>query len=347
MMQERFNFRLLVLGDIIVDHDILARKSGRPHKLVEREIPYQVERRYTTAGGAAIGARFLAMVNEGDTYLAGFSAPSMWSQALSDIMDQSRIYDNCPREVKLLCVWTAEGRGPVVSRLVELDDKGMPDARPIRWDDPGELTWPTYKRQALPDLIERVHRQSPFDGIIINDKDRGTLDEDTVKRVTSLARADNIPVVVDPKWSRDSYRDIEALAFTPNLWEWCWLVDETANEDYYKRNLKRPFCLQEIAKKAIVKFPNFRYHIITCDADGVILIGPVGEGIDLPIHHVPAVDIGKGLKQGPGDVFAAQFLAAYLSTRPAAGELRRPLPTWLRLGKECPILRKLEDTKVE
>jgi hypothetical protein len=306
------NLRLLVVGDIITDHDIFVASHGRPHTNLEGEKAYEVEQRYTTAGGAAIGARFLAMVNEGNTYLAGFSAPTMWTQALKEIMDQSRIYDNCRRDVKLLCVWTAEGRSPVVSRLVEVDQKGVPHSRPSRWDDSGEVTLPPYKRNALPDLIERVHNESPFDGIIINDLDRGAFDQGTVERIVTLARSSRTPVVVDPKWSAKRYQGVKALALMPNLREWCYLVSETLREDYYRSNLNRPNCLKEIADKSVRAFRDFRYHIITCDADGVILIGPVGEGPDLPIFRVLPVDVGKPLKQGPGDVFAAQFLAAYV-----------------------------------
>lgn len=315
------SFTVVVVGDIIIDHDILVRRSALLHaEILGKEIPYEVERRYTTVGGAGGSARLLAMINGGDTFLAGFSAPTMWGQAMAETMEGCRTYDNSPRPVKLLCVWTAEGRGAVVSRLVELGSNDAPRERLSRWDDSARFTLPSYKRQALPDWIIRTHRNSPLDGILLADLNRGTVDEEMVSSIANFASEEGLPLVVVPKWISGMYRSVTALALIPNLTEWCQLVkgdEEDMNDlnQHFRQGLGRPDRLAEMAGRSIRNFPGFSYHIITCDSDGLVLIGPVKEGVEIPVSRLAAVEIDRSIKKGAGDVFSAQFLLAYLYHR--------------------------------
>jgi sugar/nucleoside kinase (ribokinase family) len=314
MTLSSLDFRVVVVGDIIIDHDIIVRKSNRRHTNLDGEMAYEVDRRYTTVGGAGGSARVLAMLNGGETHLAGFSAPTIWAEGVRAILEECRKYDNSPRPIRLLVVWTAEGRGAVVSRLVVLDQKGVPGERPSRWDDASELALPSYRRQALPDLIKN---SGDWDGILLSDLNRGTIDRELVRSIADYAQGKDIPLVIIPKWVASYYRDIEALAIIPNLKEWCELTkrhgeDAHQLEDHFRRTLNRPDRVHEMATRSVVCFPRIKYHIITCDADGVVIVGPILDGKRIAVNRLKALEIQDSVKKGAGDAFTAQFLLAYL-----------------------------------
>ena len=326
MTTPRFTYRLLVAGDVTIDHDVLATLSTSPHTNADGEIVYDSVRRYTTAGGAGITARYLSVTNRGDTYLAAFTAPTLWSSDLREVLDKSALTDRAITPPQLISNFTAEARMPLISRLIEVSRDMTEFTRNTRWDDVGDFTLlHAYKRKALLEGIQSIscgteRGTGSYDGIVLNDLDLGTVDHNLAVGLARLASDTGIPLVIDPKRDYDKYRGVTAFAITPNLQEWYYLIQSTQSRGLrsytdYRNFLDSPAVLQDIATRSVIMFPDIRYHIITCDKDGIVLIGPVQVGAEVLVRRLETQPLKASAKQGPGDVFAAQFLVSYLESK--------------------------------
>jgi bifunctional ADP-heptose synthase (sugar kinase/adenylyltransferase)/energy-coupling factor transporter ATP-binding protein EcfA2 len=310
---------IFVIGDLVIDHTVFVRDAATAHKGIEGEDVYEVVRRMDTAGGAANCARILAVLSSGRTFLWGLIGRSHWGN-FRTILEKCHAVDEADSNVEFRGVQDeTQAQMNTITRLVMIGDKSLNYVTPsykVRFDDYGHLHVAEDKRQAVIHYLDRAHSKYTIDGIIINDLDMNGITSDMIKKIADFADAQTppIPLFIDPKRERKKYIDIKGTAILPNLTEWCQLVGlhEPDAEKYWRSRLKRSDALAEMAQRSFRYLGNFRYHIITCDVDGSVLIAPHPKQSDrYAVYWFPPHNSARQPQLGCGDVLTAAFALEY------------------------------------
>jgi D-glycero-beta-D-manno-heptose-7-phosphate kinase len=153
-------------------------------------------------------------------------------------------------------------------------------------------TTPAIDKQLL-DAVAKTR----FDGIIVSDYAKGTVNRTVIKALIQLAQAKKIPIVVDPKPPHfDMYRGVTGV--TPNLSEAEAMVGKKIASD------------KEVAAAIarIRKKYHTRFAVITRSAKG-ISVGEFGKRVfHFPAHSLEVFDV-----TGAGDTVAAVLTLALSS----------------------------------
>lgn len=307
---------IFVIGDLVIDHTIFVDdKASSKHQHVENEPIYEVLYRQDTAGGAANTARILAAVNEGNTYLWGVLGKSCWGNFRS-ILEASRVLDGTHRVIILRGVQD-ETDAPMhtINRIISSRDGLI--KHHARFDDYGDIHIPEEKRLSTLSDLYNLHEKNKIDSIIINDLDIACLTKELVEKIAEFANSNKIPLIIDPKREYKKYEKIKAAAIMPNLYEWCHLINEPDRVTFWRGRLNIPKSLIEMAQRSLFFLRNFRYHIIKCDKDGVVIFAPHPKKENAyAIYRMPAYidsSIPQSHQLGCGDLMAG-LLALYLET---------------------------------
>jgi bifunctional ADP-heptose synthase (sugar kinase/adenylyltransferase) len=310
---------IFVIGDLVIDHTVFVRDAATTHNNIEGEDVYEVVRRMDTAGGAANCARILAVLSSGRTFLWGLIGRSHWGN-FRTILEKCHAVDEADSNVEFRGVQDeTQAQMNTITRLVMIGDNYTTPAYKVRFDDYGHLHVADDKRQAVIHYLDRAHAKHTVDGIIINDLDMNGLTSDMIKKIADFADAQNppIPLFIDPKRERKKYIDIKGTAILPNLTEWCHLVElhDRDAEKHWRSRLNRPDGLAEMAQRSFRYLGNFRYHIITCDRDGSVLIAPHPKEDDrYAVYRFPPHNSERQPQLGCGDVLTATFALEYSSS---------------------------------
>ncbi|MAF12587.1 D-glycero-beta-D-manno-heptose-7-phosphate kinase [Candidatus Poribacteria bacterium] len=149
---------------------------------------------------------------------------------------------------------------------------------------------------------------STADAVIIEDYDKGLLDEALIVAARDEAKARGIPVVVDPKLE--------------NFWHYGGVTCVTPNVYEAGAAVKRPIATGDDLRRVgaeLVQELDLDHLLITRGADGVALFERAGSG--LTVTHVPAAGREVYDVTGAGDTAVAVYtlgLAAGMSPRNAA-----------------------------
>lgn len=333
-MNSKINKNIFVIGDLVIDHTIfLKSRSSEKHNPIGGEKIFKVLRRQDTAGGAANCARILAVINEGQTSLWGVLGQSCWGDFRS-ILQNCHTMDEADSNIEFRAVEDESNTTMnIITRLIKLDsDKTDYRNRyhELRYDDYGHLHVPDTKRETVLYYLKRSKEKfSQMDAIIINDLDMGTLTKELVQKIADFAYEHEIPLFIDPKRKKDKYEGINATAILPNLKEWCSLVDEENNFDDWRKKIKRESGLIELAIRSFAYLPTFKYHIIKCDIDGAIIIGPHPQKQNHhSVYHIPPHSGHDGSGQiGCGDIMLG-VLAAFFDK--SKSEMNYVIETFLK-----------------
>lgn len=273
------HINIFVVGDLIIDHTVFVQEHSIPPQQNEPPV-YEVIRRIDTAGGATNTARILAILSSGHTFLWGITGESNWGSFRS-ILEKSQAIDGPGSNIEFRGVHDeTHARMNTITRLFTVDNASNLNnpVYKIRFDDYGHVHISEDKKTTVLYYLTRAHEKHNLDAIIINDYDMNCLTGDMVKEIANFANHPNrqIPLFVDPKYSRDKYTDIEGTAILPNLSEWCQLVDEGGVQavNKWKSRLDNENSLLEMAELSFHYLGNFRYHVIKCDQQGAVLIAP-------------------------------------------------------------------------
>ncbi len=314
---------VLVIGDLLVDHDIFVTQVEPERDSGAMEPGFNVVRRQDSAGGAANSARILSVVNSGNTYLWGIIGSTHWG-TFREVLEKSHAIDGASHMTELRGV-RDETDPPMntVTRILTVneDQPQVVQSRFCRFSDVDHLHIPDVKRFTLLDQLHHIHEhESPLHAIVINDFNRGALTKGLIDKIAEYATSNRIPIFVDPHHDRARYADIRAAAVLPNLSEWCELVDDDLGPDYWRKNLHNPDILREMAIRSFRHLGNFDHHVIKCDRDGAVLFFPDAEKRHLcAIYHVeptPVVDPERPLQMGCGDVMTAIFALEFPKENP-------------------------------
>jgi len=210
---ERFpGRRLLVLGDVMLDHYLW----GRCERISpEAPVPVvEVQRETSSLGGAGNVAANLAALGaepvlvgvlgddaHGQQLLEAFAERGVGTRAL--VRDASR-----PTTFKTRIVAQHQ-------QVVRAD-----------WESRAEISGP-----ALRDVLEMLSRELPrCHALVVSDYGKGVVTRGVIERAIGLAREHVVPVAVDPKESHiDSYRGVSIL--TPNQHEAGWVMGRRVTDE--------------------------------------------------------------------------------------------------------------------
>ncbi len=296
---------VFVLGDLVVDHFIPIVDKTTPYQSVGNEHVVNGLPRRTIAGGAANSARQIAALSEGGrTCLWGPSGYSPWGSFLQ-LLQRSQNIDGVDHPITYLGCHNEALTTNTITRIVRISS-GQKISREYRIDDVRNVPVSDAQIGDLLNHIRNEHAQSRIQAFLLNDLNMRALNAQLVLEISKFAEQHEIPVLVDPKRDWTVYRSIPVVCALPNLNEWCHIVKDVGNEPRWRNDLNNPDTLRDMAARSILHLPHAVFHIIKCDKDGAVFVGPDGPGQRLVCHLKPAPgQIGDPTNQiGTGDVLA-------------------------------------------
>jgi rfaE bifunctional protein kinase chain/domain len=285
--------RVLVIGDIVADEQVY----GRPLRIA-REAPVLVLEHVGAAidpGGATNVAANLAAMGA-SVQLAGVVGDDATGRALVEnlaargidisgvVVDPTR-----PTTTKTR-VWAAGAQQQARQMVVRLDRL---DNRPLGPESVATIV--AHVSHAL----AAVKGTAPVDAVVISDYENGVIHPDVIAACLPVAKAREIPVVVDAHGGLDRFRG--ATIFTPNQPE-------------AEAELGRSLTTENDVKAGAWELLN-RLHasaiLVTRGQQGMTLVvrQAVGDGT----IHVPAPTMAAVDPTGAGDTVAAAFTLAWVS----------------------------------
>ncbi len=306
---------VFVLGDLVIDHTVYIEDDyQRQATSRDDERIYRVLRRQDTLGGAANCARILAVLNSGHTFLWGIHGHSPWG-TFAQLLAYCLVLDGAESNIEFRGVLDDTGATMnSISRLIKLDDRDYSKRTIVtRFDDYGNLCVSGDRLETSYSYLERETEKHGIDSIVINDFDMGALSARQIQRIADFAEERSIPLFVDPKYTKDKYQAIPGTVLAPNLHEWCILVGGRYPEWRKRVRGRRQEHLTEMAYRSARGFPGFKYHIITCDVDGMIIIGPHPASQHChAIYHIAAqADDNSSSQIACGDTLIAALALYY------------------------------------
>ena len=316
---------IFVFGDLVLDHLIPVVEKTRPHQTGAEQLVRDGRLRMTIAGGAANCARVIAALNSGRTCLWGLSGYSPWG-AFPQILQQCHAIDGAESGAIYHGSHQESHQMNTINRNVLTDSDGR-HHREYRVDDVHDV--PVTDTQAL-DAVGHLRAESKEHGvnaIIFNDLDMKALNESLIADIGEFASLEGIPVFVDPKRSWEKYRSITVECALPNFEEWCYIVDGRDSRSEWKKHLNTKDGLELMANRTLRIMPKSKFHIIKCDKDGAVFIGPKGSDHRFIAHILPhpIKREDRPYKLGPGDILVGALALEYAKIKDSSTATDRML----------------------
>jgi bifunctional ADP-heptose synthase (sugar kinase/adenylyltransferase) len=296
---------IFVLGDLVVDHFIPIVEKPPPFEAALNETVANGLPRRTIAGGAANSARQIAaLCRGGRTCLWGPSGASPWGTFLQ-LLQRSQNIDGVDNPIAYLGSHNEAHPTNTVTRIVRVSE-GRKFTRAYRIDNLPKIPVADSAIRDVLRYLREEHAQSRIQAILLNDLDMKALSADLVSKVGRFAQRERIPVLVDPKRNWNAYRTTDVICTMPNLKEWCHIVDDIDAEPRWRSELDDTESLKRMAARSVRFMPRAQFHIIKCDKDGAVFIGPDGPG-ELKVCHIKAAagrDVDPSPQIGTGDILA-------------------------------------------
>lgn len=270
--------RIAVIGDIMVDRYVF----GKVERISpEAPVPVnKVDHITSVLGGAANVAANLANL-ECQVYLAGLTGEDENAKLLQTLLEKEHIDGSGLVARKNHATTTKVRILGARQQMVRLD---FEEAAPLYESEEGALlAW----------LQDRLHKG--LDGIILSDYKKGVLTERLSRQVIKLAKAAQIPVLVDPKGS-DWHKYDGADFVTPNMKEL---------SDCLGRNVKNEGAAVVEAARELHQQYDFAHLMVTRSEKGITVIGKDNKVWNNPATAREVFDVS-----GAGDTVAAAFLSA-------------------------------------
>lgn len=271
--------RALVVGDLILD-----RYTWGDAERVSQEAPVillRAQRREVRLGGAANVANMLRGLGA-TVDCAGVLGDDADAALVRKMLDESGVGQQAlltdasrPTTVKERFLGRAQGRH--AHQMLRVDSE-------VRTPLAEELV------EQLAGWIAAHVRD--YQVVLISDYDKGVCTPGLLRRVIDVARAADVPVLVDPIRSHDYSRYFRATSMTPNRLEAGMAVGRTIDsaEDAFAAGLTLCQQLQ------------LDYAVITLDRDGMALVYPHGASELFPTRPRQVYDI-----TGAGDMALAMI----------------------------------------
>lgn len=272
------NFKILVIGDIILDEYIWGKASRLSP---EAPVPVLEVNKYSyILGGAANVANNIRTLG-GKVYLAGIVGTDSQADKLSDILSDNNIDDNCIIKDK-------NRPTTVKTRLITHNHHQL-----VRFDREIKDEITENSEQAMLDKVSGCIDE--IDLILLSDYAKGVLTQNLTQKLIKLAKAHNKPVLVDPK-GLDYSKYSGATIITPNR-----LEAETAT--------KSPAgTAPEILAQKIREQLKLDYVMVTLGEDGIFLSSE-GKTKQIPAFASEVYDV-----TGAGDSLISGISLAFLAS---------------------------------
>ena len=204
--------RLLVLGDLMLDHYLW----GRCERISpEAPVPVvEVQRETSSLGGAGNVAANLTALG-GEPVLVGLVGVDERAQKLFDAF--------AARGVDTRAIVRDPSRPTTMKTRIIAHSQQVVRAD---WESRADVDGP-----ALDGLLGVLERELPrCHGLVVSDYGKGVITRPVLEKAIGLARARRIPVAVDPKESHiDSYKGVSIL--TPNQFEAGWVMGQRITDE--------------------------------------------------------------------------------------------------------------------
>lgn len=272
------NFKILVIGDIILDEYIWGKASRLSP---EAPVPVLEVNKYSyILGGAANVANNIRTLG-GKVYLAGIVGKDSSAEKLNDIFYKENI-DNT-------CIIKDENRPTTVkTRLITHNHHQL-----VRFDR--EIK-DEISENLEQDLLKKVSESiKSIDLILLSDYAKGVLTPKLTQELIKLAKLNNIPVLVDPK-GLDYSKYSGATLITPNR-----LEAETATKS-------QAGTTPEILAQKVREQLELDYVMVTLGEDGILL------STKAEIKQIPAVTSEVYDVTGAGDSLISGISLAFLAS---------------------------------
>jgi bifunctional ADP-heptose synthase (sugar kinase/adenylyltransferase) len=301
---------IFVFGDLVLDHFIPVTEKEVPYQSFLKERVVDGQPRKNSAGGAANCARVIAALGRGRACLWGLSGHSLWGSFVQ-IIDASAA-DSTENRVIFHGSHDEAHQMNTITRVVSTDENGIRH-RELRIDDLHFVPVTDAQRRDAIDYLRAETEQHGVQAIIINDLDMKGLSKDLIGDIGEFAFKNDIPLFVDPKRDWRKYHAIKATCALPNLTEWCHIINETDNEPRWREDLANPASLMRMAVRCQRYMPNATFHIIKCDRDGAVVVGPADSGHHFAYHILahPVHSPRLPGQLGAGDVLVAALALEY------------------------------------
>ena len=279
----------MVIGDIIVDEYIWGDVSR-----ISPEAPvpvFEISAETIGCGGAANVAQNIASLG-GQSTLVGVIGADRSGEKLIQMATDMNL------DIAGVCIDS--------DRPTSTKTRVIARATAERMREPGQhlLRIDRESKQEIPDqlreqLLAAVGSQLPAsDAIVFADYDKGVVNAQLIKEVVKRARADDIPVIVDPK--RDNFWHYSGVtAITPNHKEAGGAVHEEITDVAHLVAVGEKI-LNRLALQAL---------LITRDAEGMSLFQRSTDGT-LHVRHLPPHSMDVRDVTGAGDTVVAVFALA-------------------------------------
>lgn len=268
---------VVVIGDIMLDRYLWGKV-----RRISPEAPVPVVKMVRTSetlGGAGNVAGNLAALGC-DVTVIGLCGQDRRAESLVDLLEAKSIRHHLI---------------PDASRPTITKTRIMADKQQVLRLDEEDAKIPSLN--SLNEVKEHLAREMPHcQAVILSDYGKGLLTSpDMAQEAISLALHNDLPVLVDPKggqWSR--YR--KATCITPNTAELETVVGFALDKD-------ADLLVAEACK--IRKRFDLQWLLVTRGAQGMCLVGPDGQAIQIPAQAREVYDVS-----GAGDTVIATLAAA-------------------------------------
>jgi len=291
------NYRVLVVGDILLDHvligDIASSTVVQPHgeELMTYTSSGGEEFERFSPGGAAWTAKTLSHLCK--VILVGLLGNDHEANLV-----KMKLKEEPSVELKEI---VAEGTPTIRKHYFVIKSKGeIPCIYKVRFDREdseamGKLMKPGGK---LIDEVEKtvvsiMSGSEKIDAIVIDDYEKGLVTRELVETISELAKKNNSLLFVDPKYDWKKFVQSDIHTIIPNVREALfgigWNVEKV--EKCQNADIKD---VATYAKALVDKYPNCRNFVIKADQRGAIYISKkTKEKNPIDTFIVSAINVGK------------------------------------------------------
>jgi D-beta-D-heptose 7-phosphate kinase/D-beta-D-heptose 1-phosphate adenosyltransferase len=266
----------LDIGDVMLDRYLIG-SVGR----ISPEAPVPIvllNERNERAGGAANVAANLALLGI-KTHIIGCVGDDVEGKSLVKLITDAGIENYC---------FTSKTRPTIAKTRVVSGHQQM-----MRLDQESSAAFTAQETDVLQSNIHEALRHAPKI-VILSDYAKGLLSEPICQQIVSACKAQNIPILVDPK-GRDYSKYAGATALTPNKKETAEACDTNTND------------VDLISKASALKTDlELQFLAVTRGEEGITLL-------DESTHHLPAITKQVFDVSGAGDTVIATLAAGLMN----------------------------------
>jgi D-beta-D-heptose 7-phosphate kinase/D-beta-D-heptose 1-phosphate adenosyltransferase len=266
----------LVIGDVMLDRYLIG-DVGR----ISPEAPVPIvllNQQNERAGGAANVATNLALLGI-KTHIIGCVGDDAEAKTLQQLLGKMG--------VETTGIYASKNRPTIAKTRVVSGHQQM-----LRLDQESNAAFTEQEIDALQANIHEALRHAPK-VVILSDYAKGLLTTEICQQIIAACKAQNIPVLVDPK-GRDYSKYAGATALTPNKKEAAEACDTTTSDaDLITKAVGLKNCL------------NLQFLAVTRGEEGISLI-------DQNTHHIPATALQVFDVSGAGDTVIATLAAGLM-----------------------------------